>query len=80
MSDPRASGTMLIEPNDWNEALRRLRDDGFSPVESIKVTRAVLGVALGEAKAIVHGSPAWSDSTADFEHLHAAAEAAIDQL
>ena len=28
----------------------QLRADGFSPIESIKVTRAVLQLSLGEAK------------------------------
>jgi hypothetical protein len=55
--------------NDWDAVLGRLRADGFSPVESIKVTRAVLGVSVGEAKRIVHESTAWADARAPFEEL-----------
>jgi len=45
---------------------------GFSPIESIKVTRAVLHVSLGEAKRLVHTSRAWSDAREEFEDLQAA--------
>ena len=40
----------------------------FNP-ESIKVTRAVLDVSLGEAKRIVHESATWADARASFEEL-----------
>jgi ribosomal protein L7/L12 len=60
--------------------LHDLRWHGFSPVESIKITRAVLNVPLGEAKTIVHGSPAWADRRDEFEDVHEAAEAAAAEL
>lgn len=56
--------------NEWEQVLTQLRADGFSPIESIKVTRAVLHVSLGEAKRIVHESYTWSDARVDFELLH----------
>ena len=55
---------------DWERVLAQLRADGFSPIESIKITRAVLNVSLGEAKGIVHRSQAWADRRADFDQLH----------
>jgi hypothetical protein len=58
-----------VVDNNWDAVLARLRADGFSPVESIKVTRAVLDVSLGEAKRIVHESAAWADARASFEEL-----------
>ena len=61
MSDPRSTNAPVIDREHWNAILNELRSDGFSPLESIKITRAVLDVSLGEAKAIVHGSPAWAD-------------------
>jgi ribosomal protein L7/L12 len=80
MSEARSTSTTTIDRGEWDAVLTRLRADGFSPVESIKVTRAVLQVSLGEAKTIVHESRAWSDRRADFEQLHDAAEAATALL
>ena len=80
MSEARTTTTSTVSQDDWNTVLSRLRADGFSPVESIKVTRAVLHVSLGEAKAIVHDSPAWADLRGDFDNLHEAAEATVRQL
>lgn len=78
----QAQGTTVsgVDRDEWNAVLARLRSDGFSPVESIKVTRAVLHVSLGEAKQIVHASPTWSDACNDFEQLHEAAEQAASDL
>jgi len=78
----QAHGTTVhgVDRDEWNAVLAQLRSDGFSPVESIKVTRAVLHVSLGEAKEIVHTSPTWSDARDKFEHLHDAAEQAASEL
>lgn len=78
----QAQGTTVsgVDRDDWNAVLAQLRSDGFSPVESIKVTRAVLHVSLGEAKEIVHASPTWSDARDDFEQLHEAADQAATEL
>ena len=62
---------------EWNPILQRLRADGFSPIESIKITRAVCQVSLSEAKEIVHHSSAWADSRRDFEDLHDAVAEAV---
>ena len=59
---------------------RSLRADGLSPVESIKVTRAVLGVGPSEAKRIVHASHAWTDRREEFDDLHDLVEQAASQL
>jgi len=69
MSGPMESSHAAVAEKDWDAVLARLRADGFSPVESIKVTRAVLDVSLGEAKRIVHESAAWADARASFEEL-----------
>ena len=52
MSEARSTSTTSIDGGEWDAVLTQLNADGFSPVESIKVTRAVLHVSLGEAKAI----------------------------
>lgn len=80
MSQMRPDGPTTVDREQWNTVLQRLRDDGFSPAESIKVTRAVLDVALGEAKRIVHSSSAWSDRAEAFEDLHEATEVAARLL
>jgi ribosomal protein L7/L12 len=60
----------LVDEREWEKVLTQLRADGFSPVESIKITRAVLHKSLTEAKRIVHFSEAWSDQRAQFGQLH----------
>lgn len=66
--------------NEWDSTLAQLRAEGFSPIESIKVTRAVLHVSLGEAKRIVQQSRAWQDAREGFDQLHDVAEAAVADL
>jgi hypothetical protein len=80
MSDTRSTSATSIDAERWNAILRQLRCDGFSPAESIKITRAVLRVSLGDAKAIVHDSSAWADFRDGFEQVHDAAEAAVHEL
>lgn len=65
---------MALPVDDWDTTLLRLRLDGFSPIESIKITRAVQRVTLAEAKRIVHESVAWADVRPDFERLQEVVE------
>ncbi len=80
MSQAQSTQAGDVDRGDWDAVLAQLRSDGFSPVESIKVTRAVLHVSLGEAKQIVHTSEAWSDARDDFEQLHAIVEQSAKEL
>lgn len=80
MSQAQSTQAGDVDRKDWDAVLAQLRSDGFSPVESIKVTRAVLHVSLGEAKQIVHTSEAWSDARDDFERLQANVEQAATEL
>ena len=77
MSQASTTTSATASPDDWERALAQLRADGFSPVESIKVTRAVLQVSLGEAKRIVHESQAWADRRAEFEQIHEVAASSL---
>ncbi|MEP7114733.1 MAG: hypothetical protein ABI862_15810 [Ilumatobacteraceae bacterium] len=61
---------MALLVDDWDTTLLQLRIDGFSSIETIKITRAVQRVSLAEAKRIVHESVAWADVRPDFEYLH----------
>ena len=47
--------------SDWGTVLTRLRSDGFSRAESIRITKAVLHCPLLEAETIVHESSAWAE-------------------
>jgi ribosomal protein L7/L12 len=69
-----------VDHDEWERILAQLRTDAFSPIESIKITRAVLQVSLGEAKRIVHQSTAWADLRAEFEDLHEAAASSAQDL
>ena len=80
MSATRQPDNLMIADRPWEDVLAQLRAEGFSPVESIKVTRAVLRVSLGDAKAIVHDSVAWADLRPGFDTLHDIAETAARGL
>ena len=80
MSQTRSTTQSPLDHHEWEQVLAQLRSEGFSPIESIKVTRAVLHVSLGEAKQIVHQSVAWADARESFEELHDVAEAATTDL
>jgi ribosomal protein L7/L12 len=79
MSQGHRRPPIAIADPDWDDVLAQLRADGFSPIEAIKITRAVRQVGLAEAKRIVHHSPAWADVRDTFEHLQDAALAAAEE-
>ena len=80
MSQTRTTTRSPAAHEEWEHVLAQLRTEGFSPIESIKVTRVVLRVSLGEAKRIVHQSGAWADARHEFEKLQDEAVAAASQL
>lgn len=80
MSQTRSTAHSLGGHRAWEQVLLQLRAEGFSLIESIKVTRAVLHVSFGEAKQIAHQSTAWADSRDDFDLLHEAVERVAAQL
>jgi hypothetical protein len=80
MSETSTSTSVVIDPAAWERVLASLRSDGFTPAESIKITRVVLRVPLGEAKRIVHESHAWADARDGFDEVHDAAVTAVEQL
>jgi ribosomal protein L7/L12 len=67
---------MRAEGRDLEEVLTALRAQCPSIIQSIKAVRDVMGIPLGEAKALVHHSSTWSDLADDFSDVHDAAEAA----
>jgi ribosomal protein L7/L12 len=69
-----------VDREEWERVLAQLRADGFSPIDSIKITRAVLRVSLGEAKRIVHMSRAWADCRADFDQVHDTVASSLGNL
>lgn len=80
MSQTSPTTKAPVDHHAWERVLAQLRTDGSSPIDSIKITRAVLQVNLAEAKRIVHQSAAWADLRADFEDLHEAAASAAREL
>ena len=80
MSQTSPTTTALVDRDEWDRVLAQLRADGFSPIESIKITRAVLRVSLADAKHIVHHSNAWADTRAEFDRLHETATASLHEL
>jgi hypothetical protein len=62
------------------ELVAEMRAEGFGKIDSIKFLREFGGVTLGQAKDIVHLSPAWADRYESDEAFHDAAEAAFHQM
>ena len=79
-SEIQRKSASVSDRDEWNAVLAQLRADGFTPAESIKITRAVLHVPLAEAKAIVHGSAPWEDRREGFEAIHDAVASAASEL
>ncbi len=61
----------------YDDAIFRMRSLGFNKIECIKLLRDYTGLKTGQAKDIVHLSPAWEDHYDSDEALHDAAEQAL---
>jgi ribosomal protein L7/L12 len=70
--------TLLASCSNLDDVISRMRSLGLNKIECIKVIRAHLGVSLGEAKDIVHLSPAWADRFDSDNALHDAFEQAAE--
>ena len=57
-----------------------MRELGLNKIECIKLLREHGGVSLGEAKDIVHLSPAWADRYRADEAFHDEAERALNVM
>ena len=69
--------TMLHSGSGHEASLRKMRDLGLDKIECIKLLREHGGVTLGQAKDIVHLSPAWADRYDSDEAFHDVAESAL---
>jgi ribosomal protein L7/L12 len=63
-----------------NVAIARMRSLGLNKIECIKLLREFGGVPLGQAKDIVHLSPAWADRYESDEAFHDAAERTLETM
>lgn len=61
----------------WEDMIGDLRAEGFSKIDCIRVTVELLRVPLGEAKGLVHFSPAWADVRQRDDTYQALAAAAL---
>lgn len=55
---------------DLELAMRRMRSEGFSPIESIKGLMIIADIPLAEAKRTLHLSQTWADLREDQENFH----------
>ena len=69
---------LLASCSNLDDVISRMRSLGLNKIESIKLIRAHLGTSLGEAKEIVHLSPAWADRFDSDNALHDAFEQAAE--
>jgi hypothetical protein len=77
--DPSARGQFIELTRGWlaagareDEVLVRLRQRGLNKIDCIVVLREVTGMSLGDAKRVVHLSPAWADRREQDDALHEA--------
>ena len=75
-----AAKARLEREGDLDHALQFLRENGCNFGESIKVTMALTGVSLGEAKETVFNSEAWHDQRADLDALHQSIDDRLEYL
>lgn len=68
---------MISEGRSVEEVLSRLRRDGHSRIESIKVLMTLQDCSLTEAKRAVHASDTWKNAREDAEAVH---ESLIEHL
>lgn len=61
---------MISEGRGVEEVLSRLRQDGYSRIESIKILVTLPDFSLAEAKRAVHTSNAWEEAREEAEHMH----------
>ena len=52
---------ILSEGGGAEEVLEKLRHEGLSKIESIKILRLIMNIGLGEAKELAHNSKVWAD-------------------
>ena len=55
---------------DWDSVLKKLRDEDFSKIDCIVAIREIEMIPLGEAKEMVHFSPAWEDRREQDDQFH----------
>jgi ribosomal protein L7/L12 len=63
---------------EWDEVLARLRCDGATIIESVKIVRELDSVTLGKAKDLVDSSIAWSDQFSENDALRKTAIEALE--
>jgi ribosomal protein L7/L12 len=71
---------MLANGGDLNAVLVQLRQAGFSKVESIRAIMELKGTSLGEAKRLIHLSPAWQDTLESDDRLHELLQTTAESL
>jgi len=69
----------LRHDSDIDAALRFLRANGNSVIDSIKATMQLTGTSLGQAKHTVHTSETWSDLRDVHDEFHHMAAEAIER-
>ncbi|MDP2602007.1 MAG: hypothetical protein Q8S00_05370 [Deltaproteobacteria bacterium] len=71
---------LLDQGLDMNAALGQLRQDGATPIETIKAIREANNVSLAEAKLQFSQCPAWSAEVEAADKLHEEIENAFKDL
>jgi hypothetical protein len=73
-ADMQEANREILLNEEIQEALRQLRANGLSVVETIRLVIEVKGESLEEAKRIVHFSDAWEDMREVYDDFHRALE------
>jgi ribosomal protein L7/L12 len=70
---------MLAVGASLEEILKTLRISGAYQIDTIKALREVMGIGLGEGKAIVDSSQTWADQRAVTSHARKVAAQAAEE-
>jgi ribosomal protein L7/L12 len=74
------AGELLVSGADHELVLSFLREKGFNKIDSIKALVSAGGMALQEAKLIVHNSKTWNDVYDRDERFHKNIGETVDDL
>ena len=72
--------TLAAQGAEIEKLLRFFRENGATPIDSIKMLRDVKGLSLADAKQTLHYSITWADLRGESERLHEALETSLEGL
>jgi ribosomal protein L7/L12 len=73
-------GAMFQAGASRDEVIGKMREAGLDKIDCMLKLQSAVGITLGEAKRLVHLSPAWSDCREADDDLHMTIEDNLDEI